>query len=401
MTAAEVSLLHAHLERKLDRIGLETQPKVAARLLELVQDPKSEVRHYVQAIKTDWTLTGRLLRLANSAFYAQRSPVTTLDRALVILGLERTKAMSLGFYLVRAVPDSAGQKLSRAVWGESVFRAGLCASLARTLCPSLAAEAFIVGLMLDCGQPLMSRLIGDRYAAMRTEHDSPAKLFSAECTGLEFTHVDVATVLLKRWKMPALLTRPIAWHHTLPTAAPGQTPDPAAMLQRLAYYTGAVQLSPAGVPTQGTPLASIAGRLFEINSTDLGGVITKATAEYRATIGMFSDVADTVADLDAVADAVHLQIVELMDQQMSRALHAETRGGPQQLEVAGQHVKIEPGRDGDVIAIISGSDGGPIISCTVRPENDNADTLCSRLGLEDAKPDELDALMTAVRAMAA
>ena len=74
-------------------------PQVAARLLELAADPNAQIRDYVDAIKTDWALTGRVLRLANSAFYAQRQPVTRLDRALIVLGVERAKAICLGFYL--------------------------------------------------------------------------------------------------------------------------------------------------------------------------------------------------------------------------------------------------------------------------------------------------------------
>lgn len=401
LSAAEVVELHERLERRLEKLGLETQPKVAARLLELTQNPKSEIRHYVEVIKTDWTLTGRLLKLANAAFFAQRSPVTTLDRALVVLGLERVKAASLGFYLCRAAGggSAADKNLSRAVWGESVYRAGLCSALARKLSPQLGAEAFVVGLMLDCGQPLMGRLLGESYAAMRTAHDSPAKLFAAEFGSLEFTHVDVAAVMMKRWKMPGLLARPIAWHHSLPQA--GKTADPAATLQRLAYYAGAVQLSAAGVPVQSAPLASIANRLFEIDSTELTGVIGKATAEYRATIELFSDVADAVGQTEAVAEAVQVQLVQLMDEQMSRSLFAETRGGPRRFVLSGQLIDIEPGRDGEVLAVINTEKGEPVISCTLNPATDGAEVLCSRLGLEQVDPLEMQNLMTAVRAMAA
>ncbi len=399
LSAAEVVELHGRLERQLDRIGLETQPKVAVRLLELVQDPNADVRKYVDVIKTDWTLTGRLLRLANSAFYAQRSPVTTLDRALVILGLERTKAVSLGFHLSRAASLPGERTISRTVWGESVFRAGLCSALARKICPALAAEAFVVGLMLDCGQPLMARLMGESYCKLRSEQDSPTKLFASEFGMLEFTHVDLAAVLMRRWKMPGVLARPIAWHHALPQS--GKSVDSSALLQRVAYYVGAVQLSPSGVPVQSAPLASIANRLFEIDTSDLGLVMSRAVAEYRATIEMFTDLAESIGNAEAVGEAVQRQLIELMDEQLSRALHAETKGGTQHLTVAGQNIEIEPGRNGDVNAVINGSDGGPIISCTVNPTRDSADVLCSRLGLEEVDPTELHALMIAVRAMAA
>jgi hypothetical protein len=267
------------------------------------------------------------------------------------------------------------------------------------MCPQLVAEAFIVGLMLDCGQPLMSRLVGPSYLSLRSSQESPTKLFTAEFGTLEYTHVDVAAGMMRLWKMPGLLARPITWHHSLPQA--GKTSDAAAMLQRLAYYVGAVQLSPAGVPTQSAPLPSMANRLFEIDSADLTDLIAKATAEYRSTIELFSDVGDPVGGVESIAEAVQAQLIVLMDEQLGRALHAETRGGPQKMVVSGQNIEIEPGKDGDVIAIISGSDGTPIISCTVKPATDGPDVLCSRLGLEGVDAHEMDGLMTAVRAMAA
>lgn len=399
LTAGEVDALHERLERQLERVGLETQPQVAVRLLELCQDPDASLRQYTDVVKADWTLTGRLLKLANSAYYAQRSPVTKLDRALVLLGLERTKAMSLGFYLTRAASAPDDREISRAVWGESVYRAGLCASLAKVVCPSLAAEAFVVGLMLDCGQPLMGRLVGPSYAEFRRRHPSPARLFTAEFNQLEFTHVDVASVLLRRWRLPQLLTRPIAWHHTLPAA--GKTMEPIAVLQRVAYYGGAVQVSPQGEPAQEVPLESIAGRLFDMDAEAVSGVVAKAGTEYHATIDLFADIAERCRSVESLTDAVQHQLVTLMDEQMSRSLKLESRGGSDHVEVSGQRVELEPGRDGEVIAILMGKGGDRIISCTVKPAIDGPEKLCGRLGLEQVSPAEVETLMQAVRAMAA
>jgi HD-like signal output (HDOD) protein len=399
ISAAEVGELHERLDRQLDRVGLETQPQVAVRLLELVQNPEAALREYTEVVKADWTLTGRLLKLANSAFYAQRSPVTKLDRALVLLGLERTKAISLGFYLTRAASAPDEREISRSVWGESVYRAGLCASLAKVVCPALAAEAFIVGLMLDCGQPLMAKLIGPAYAELRREHRSPAKLYTVEFNTLEFTHVDIAAVLMKRWKLPQVLSRPIGWHHTMPSA--GRTTDPAVLLQRVAYYTGAVQVTPDGTPAQEIPLESIAGRLFELDAEGVSSVVQRAGSEYRATIDLFADIAERCKNVDALADAVQHQMITLMDEQLSREVLLESRGGADHVIISGQRVELEPGREGEVVAILTGQGGDRIISCTLKPATDGPEKLCSRLGLEQAKPDEIEALMRAVRAMAA
>ena len=317
----------------------------------------------------------------------------------MLLGLERTKAISLGFYLTRAASAPGEREVSRAVWGESVYRAGLCASLAKVVCPTLAAEAFVIGLMIDCGQPLMAKLIGPSYAEFRRQHRSPARLYAAEFHEFEFTHVDVATVLLRRWKLPPMLCRPILWHHTLPAA--GKTTEHAALLQRVAYYGGAVQVTSDGDLAQEVPLESIAGRLFEMDSQAVASVVTRAGSEYHATIDLFSDIADRCQNVDALADAVQQQLVTLMDEQTSRSMRLQSRGGADHVVISGHRVELEPGREGEVIAILMGEGGDRIISCTIKPTLDGPEKVCGRLGLEQAKPAEVDTLMQAVRAMAA
>ncbi len=99
LTAAEVMKMLEHLEERLARIGLETQPDVALKILNLTTDPKSQLSDYARVIKTDPGLSGRLLKLSNSALFAQRNPVTSIDRACLLIGVSRLKSMSLGFHL--------------------------------------------------------------------------------------------------------------------------------------------------------------------------------------------------------------------------------------------------------------------------------------------------------------
>lgn len=396
---SEIEALHDRLDIRLRRFGLETQPKVAARVLELVQNPDAQLRDYAEAIRADWSITGRLLRMANSAFYAQRTPVTKVERALVVLGTERTKAIALGFYLSRLAPGSPHREFSRALWGESVYRATLCSQLARTHCPHLSAEAFVVGLMLDCGQPLMAQLVGDEYLTLVSEANSPGKLFALEYDRLECTHIDIFSVLARRWKLPRLLTRPVIWHHTLPPV--GKSSDPTVLLHRLAYYVGALQLSADGKPKGEAPLATIADRLFEISSEDLNRACRAASAEYDGLLNMFDEVAKRLGDVESVSEAVHAQLVDLLDEQLSRSIRLETRGGAEKFSINGQTVEIEPGRTGEIAAYISSDTGQRLLSCTINPNKEEPEVIARLLGLDEAPAEDISDLIRLMRAMAA
>lgn len=397
---AEVEALHQRLSRLLDTVGVETQPKVATQLIELSQNPDAQIKEYNDVIRTDAALTGRVLRLANSAIYAQRQPVTRLERALVILGVERIKAVSLGFYLSRSVAAAGAREMSRRTWGESVYRASLAAAMAKATCPHLAPEAFIVGLMLDCAQPLMARLMGEEYEALHAEHRNPQKLHAAEWANLEYTHTDLVGALVTRWKLPDVLARPIAWHHSSPQV--GKSSDPCVLLHRLAFYVGAVQLTESGdQPIVRAPMSSIAERLFEVLPTQVETVVRATGQVYQDTMGVFSDIGDAIGQVDAISDAVQSQLVEMMDQQMQRAVKAESKGGPERLHICGQQIEVEPGSNGEVIAYINSSSGQRMISCNVVPMQETPESVGRMLGLDEAPAKDLGELMRVMRQMAA
>jgi HD-like signal output (HDOD) protein len=392
IAAGEVQELHERILRQLDRVGVESHPKVAVRVVELAQRSDAQLRDYGEIIRTDWSLTGRLLRLANSAFFAQRTPVTKLERALVLLGIDRVKAVSLGFYLSRAATGEGARKISRQVWGQSVYRACLATSLARVKCPTMMSEAFVVGLMLDCGVPLMARLLGEEYERLYASAAGPAKLYEAEMNTLEYTHTDVAAALMKRWAMPTMLSKPVVWHHVPPPLS-SSAGDSRSMLQRVACYAGAVALDEGGLPRQERPLSVTAENLLQLPPSMLGDVVQNATAEYGMISQVFSEVAEGIENLGGVMESVQHQLVEVLDAEMARSIQRETRGGGQRMEVGGLHIELEPAGAGQVVAYIDTSDGERVISCTLRPFNESAGSLRRMLGLEEASDGEMGELM--------
>lgn len=409
LTAAETAELHDRIDRLLDRAGLETQPRVAVRILDLVGREDAQLKDYQEAIRADAAITGRLLRLANSAAFAQRSPVTRIERALVLLGIERVKAVSLGFYLSRAAASAGARAISRAVWGQSVFRACLCAALVRAARPSLASEAFVVGLMLDSGVPLAARLVGEAYERVYAaaggdgaEGVSPALLFKMERESLEYTHVDVAAVLCRRWRLPPTLSKPIAWHHAPPADAPApdDAGDAVSLLHRAAYCAGAVRVGIAGVSEPRTP-ASLGARALGLTGEQAAAAVRSAAREHAAIAGLFAGVAGEVEDLDALADRVARQLADELDRQLIRSLRRETGPAPSRLSIGGFEVELQPRERGQVEVFIDTPSGERLMACTVNAGTESAATLQRSLGLEDATEDELRLLVTEIRAMAA
>ncbi|MBX3358283.1 MAG: HDOD domain-containing protein [Phycisphaeraceae bacterium] len=406
--AGDLEEFQLRLERALDTVAVETQPRIAARILDLVQDPDSQLREFGDVIRNDAALTGRLLKLANSAYFAQRSPVSKPERALVLLGLERVKSISLGFYLCRSATSAGSRELSREVWGQSVFRACLCGAMARVVCPEVASEAFVIGLMLDCGIPLMASLTGPAYEPLFRSTDSPQSLFESERANLEFTHVDIVTALVRRWKLPPMLAKPIVWHHAQPAPIvsdggppPPPLPDPLTVLQRIAFYCGQVRLDAGCVPAEAIPLPEVGCRVLGLPAPDLSAAVGSAVREFGAISQMFSDVAGPLANVDAIAEAAHRQLIDAIDTRLVREFAAHTRDRPASIDVAGLEIRYEPAAQGQVRVLINSDRGEPLVVCEVDPRVTTPGSLRRSLGLDEASDLELRRLAAEIKSLAA
>jgi HD-like signal output (HDOD) protein len=404
LSAAEVAELQDFLDKKLERIGVASRPEVAFKLLDMCHNPHSQMKDFADLIKVDHAMSGRVLRLANSALFAQRIPVTNLDRACLVLGLERIKAVSLGLQLSRAAIPVGSKDVSREVWGQSVFRACLAAEAARVVAPSNVPEAFVTGLLLDAGVPLMCKLVGDVYGALYTDCPTPGALFRRENETLGFTHVDVASAMCRRWRLPELLSKPIELHHQRP--ADLRLTEPVHRLHRIAFSIGLLQLQPESVldparaAIHGDGSAVTAQRLLGISEGEILGVVQNALNEYSTTIQAFSELATAVADLDGLIERVHLGLIRAIDQSIEQSLESEQGEAAERLTIGGQSIEMIVADDG-AVAYLYDTQGQRLLAHRFPAGDVSAQSLCDAFGLEVTDPADRDRLTTFIKNKAA
>jgi HD-like signal output (HDOD) protein len=404
LTPPEVAELQEFLDKKLDRLGVASRPEVALRLLDLSASAASQMKDFAEVIRVDHAMSGRVLRLANSAYFAQRTPVTSLERACLVLGLDRIKAISLGLQLTRAAIPQGAKDVSREVWGQSVFRACLAAEAARVTAPGLVPEAFIIGLMLDAGIPLMCKLVGDVYAALYADSAAPGALYRRENETLGFTHVDVVCAMARRWRLPEVLSKPIELHHHRPTDL--RRPEPLHRIHRIAFAAGLLQLQgadilkPNGAELQNDGTAVTVQHLLGISEAEVQTIVRSALAEYSATISAFSDLAAPLADLDALIERVHVGLVRAIDDNLELSIKAQEGAIPERLTVAGQSIEMVRDDDG-AVAYLYDSHGHRLLSQRFTEQDLSAQSLSDALGLDISDPAERERLAAFLKKRAA
>jgi HD-like signal output (HDOD) protein len=147
---------------------LPSLPAVALELLRLCRDEETNLRRVAEAISRDPALSARVLRAANSASLAARGKVSTLTRAVPLLGSNATLALALSFSLVRGRrrDDRSGFD-HRIFWRRAVFSAlagrVLAESGVRSADPE---EAFLAALLQDLGVLALAEVFPAEYGPM-------------------------------------------------------------------------------------------------------------------------------------------------------------------------------------------------------------------------------------------
>src|SRR5579872_4729135 len=100
-------------------------PTVAQRILALVNQPDANIKDLGDLVKIDPSFAAELLRFANSALLGSRRKVRSLPLAIIVVGLDRVKAVATLVSMNRMVRHSVKQSALRKVWTHSLVTAML------------------------------------------------------------------------------------------------------------------------------------------------------------------------------------------------------------------------------------------------------------------------------------
>jgi c-di-GMP phosphodiesterase len=113
---------------------------VILRFLSRLNDPKTEFEEIAELIKSDATLSYKLLRLINSAYYAMPKKIESIQQALIFIGMKKIKNWA-SLLLLSSVTDTPSYLIYTAL-----ERAKMCELLSNEYDSSKKDIAFLIGL---------------------------------------------------------------------------------------------------------------------------------------------------------------------------------------------------------------------------------------------------------------
>ena len=204
---------------------IATLPEITTRIIATVEDPKSTARQLHQIITHDPALVARILKVVNSAFYGLPGQIGSIERAIVLLGLNAVKniaiASSLG-QLFRGGQLCEGSS-PRDLWTHCIAVAITARALAREMKLPISDEAFLAGMIHDLGMIVSLKVHPDKLREVCHKIQTGGGDFCAveqELIGMD--HAQLGMALAEAWKFP----RPcqlVAGYHPRPTALADNT----------------------------------------------------------------------------------------------------------------------------------------------------------------------------------
>jgi HD-like signal output (HDOD) protein len=244
--------------------SLATLPEVTARIVSTVEDPKSSPAQLHKIVSHDPALVTRILKVVNSAFYGLPGQIASVERAIVLLGLNAIKniavAASLG-QLFRGVKLCEGYT-AKDLWTHCIAVGVTAREIAKQMKLPLGDEAFLAGMIHDIGLLVQLQTSPEKLAHV-CERAKTGQVHFAELEReiMGMDHQQLGAALCEHWKFPRSCQLVAGYHHR---------PQALANENRLLVTLVAVADTLCCAEKKGFNLTALNQKLEDTGMQDLG-----------------------------------------------------------------------------------------------------------------------------------
>jgi HD-like signal output (HDOD) protein len=205
------------LEIRLARATtLPILPSATLQILSLSDNADATARDYERLISQDAAMASKILRTANSPYFCGSREVTSIQRALIQLGVNQVRSVCLTTAFQSSL---ASKKLDKRFdttryWQHCLAVACASKVLAKLTDRAPVEEAFVAGMLHDLGKlaiamflPTESVQIMQLSAARQISHHE------AETCLLNTSHQEIGELAAEKWSLPKLFVQPVRYHH--------------------------------------------------------------------------------------------------------------------------------------------------------------------------------------------
>lgn len=197
---------------------LPTLPAVLSKLLSMMENEMTDASDIANILSRDPAMASKILKVANSAYYGFSQGITSMEKAVPLLGFNMVKSLALSIGVVSnlsSAEESPGFS-RKGLWIHSLATATAMREMEnRFENRSENEHLFILGLLHDVGKIVLDQFFFELFQEALQEANKAGEdeLYILERKIIGLDHGEVGAMLLSRWKFPEVISNAIAAHH--------------------------------------------------------------------------------------------------------------------------------------------------------------------------------------------
>lgn len=193
---------------------LPASPQILARLDPMLVKMDSDIEDIAELLRCDAALTARIIRIANSVAYAGLEPLSSIEEALMRVGLTEVYRVT-GFAVLAQVSNQhiPLYDISGAQFRENSLLTALIMEELAKAAGADARAAYTAGLLRSTGKIALDRAIRSTSRYRDLEPYSRGALMEWESATFGCTNAEAAGIVLEAWRFPASMLAAVRDHY--------------------------------------------------------------------------------------------------------------------------------------------------------------------------------------------
>lgn len=220
--------MHADIKQRIESTinnlaALPTVPEIASKILNMVNNPEVSFKDVAEEISKDQSMTTNILKLCNSAYFSRGKEITSIDRAIVSIGIKELTGIVM-VIAAKPVLDKfvIGYDLGKGeLWKQGLMVANLAKKIALLKNrKDIADVVFTGGIIHNVGKTVIAIYVQSTYKDILNEVKTKNITFNeAEKSIMGYSHQEISEKILEKWNFPAVL-KAIVRYYSEPEDAP-------------------------------------------------------------------------------------------------------------------------------------------------------------------------------------
>jgi len=195
--------------------SLPTLPAIASQVSEMIQDENVSAQQILSILEKDQTLTGKVLKLANSSYYSIPGGASSLKKAVLYIGFQAVSQLALSISVLSMFEKFSVKDFTfHSFWMHSLGVGVFSETMAEVLKIPHSEEFFTAGLLHDMGKLALYQYSKQSFEnCLVAAQAGKNSFFESEKNFFPWGHAEVGHMLAVRWRLSKLIQDAIAYHH--------------------------------------------------------------------------------------------------------------------------------------------------------------------------------------------